>query len=858
MSILTRCAVVLSLAGMATSGCGSGSAFTAASSEGGVAGGSGIAGREAEEPSSGGSQAEAGTTGAGAPTVGGGAGAGPGMGGDGGPGGTGGLGLGGDHAGGSAGVAGVAGIPGGVGGQAGSGVAGGGGAQPLGGAAGTAGATARAGAAGEAGLGATAGTPGHGGLGGAGGGGGAPGVGGSVGLGGAGGVGGDVGLGGGAGHAGAAGAAGSGGACQAGVPCGPSVGECRSLTVCEGETEICVGTFVAPSPIGSPEQPGTQAEPVATLSAGLANAARLGGGTDVCVCAAPSQGAATFTEDVTMVQGTSLIGGYNCDNWEQRDPDSFETVIENTTALGVKVPAGITGITRIDGFTINGLDVSDAASSAAVTVTDSSPELVDNTINSGSASLAVGLHVESTGLNATGPQVIRGSVRAAASGAGSAEAIGIRIDGATVSIIDTVVDLTDSAAGTATGIECNGCPSSVISPQQVLVAGATNVEYGILAAGNLSQLVIELAEPALIAGGGAVESTGIAFRSCDGGTPLVTGPGGILGGTGSGATNIGISSEGACAPRIEEVGGIRGCPGDVSSNPSTECVGISCSEASACTILRNADVSGGPAVSLAIGVRCAGGACSNVAGNFIHQDTLAGQGGIGLYLDGSSPSVDANQIVGPACTGGSVARPGQAVLLVESSARLTNNVIRQGTCAGYAVDVQGGTNLGGGATLHSNTIEGGGCSGANVGIHLVAEEGAPPMTEIRNNIIRGLELSCPGNPLAFVALQEANAQSDPSIVQNNDFFHAPLGLYVDEGSTVLTTAAQINGLGDLVAVGDNLSVNPGLDTTWHLTNTSQLIDQGIATNAPRTDFDDGGMRPAGDGYDIGADEFGSP
>jgi hypothetical protein len=208
----------------------------------------------------------------------------------------------------------------------------------------------------------------------------------------------------------------------------------------------------------------------------------------------------------------------------------------------------------------------------------------------------------------------------------------------------------------------------------------------------------------------------------------------------------------------------------------------------------------------------------------------------------------------------SVAQPGQAVLLVGSSARLTNNVIRQGECAGYAVDVEGGSNLGGGAILHSNTIEGGGCAGTNVGIYLAAREGGRPLTEIRNNIIRGVGGVCTDGSFAFIGLVEANAMSDPSIAENNDFFNAPQGLYVDEGdvSNPLTTAAAINLLDDLVAVGDNLDVVPGLDASWHLTNTSLLIDKGTATNAPETDFDDGGIRPVGDAYDIGADEFGSP
>ena len=51
----------------------------------------------------------------------------------------------------------------------------------------------------------------------------------------------------------------------------------------------------------------------------------------------------------------------------------------------------------------------------------------------------------------------------------------------------------------------------------------------------------------------------------------------------------------------------------------------------------------------------------------------------------------------------------------------------------------------------------------------------------------------------------------------------------------------------------NLSGDPMLDATWHLSTGSPAIDTGVSTSLAAVDFE-GDARPTGSGFDIGADE----
>ena len=80
------------------------------------------------------------------------------------------------------------------------------------------------------------------------------------------------------------------------------------------------------------------------------------------------------------------------------------------------------------------------------------------------------------------------------------------------------------------------------------------------------------------------------------------------------------------------------------------CIGVACRTASPCTIL-NATIVGATGSGYHIfGVRCLTGGCASLAGNDVRAGTMsttsAGPEGIGLEIDGASPAVDDNRVVG--------------------------------------------------------------------------------------------------------------------------------------------------------------------------------------------------------------------
>lgn len=98
-----------------------------------------------------------------------------------------------------------------------------------------------------------------------------------------------------------------------------------------------------------------------------------------------------------------------------------------------------------------------------------------------------------------------------------------------------------------------------------------------------------------------------------------------------------------------------------------------------------------------------------------------------------------------------------------------------------------------------------------------------------------------------------------NLVMEHCLFYAPN--CTDEvlvyGSTVYT-ATQIGSLGAGNIYGDPMYVHPavGVEGDYHVQIGSPAIDNGTATGAPSIDLE-GHLRPQGNGYDIGAYEYGS-
>ena len=239
-----------------------------------------------------------------------------------------------------------------------------------------------------------------------------------------------------------------------------------------------LGTYVAPPPLGDDANPGTQAMPVATIGQGMSNAMTIGGGVDVFVAAG------TYSEDVTMVEGISLHGGYESAGWTP-SPAANVTTIRPSTDAGVLFPHGITRATSIDGFTITahgGL-----SGSAAVTVMDSSSPVIENDVisasNATSNSAAVRVNPASVPNASASPLVRRNEIRLAGAGTGwggGNGSWGIRADRTAVEILGNHIFLAE-AATVQRGMELFGCPDSTIVSRNVVrhPSGRADVAFGI-------------------------------------------------------------------------------------------------------------------------------------------------------------------------------------------------------------------------------------------------------------------------------------------------------------------------------------------------------------------------------------------
>ena len=90
---------------------------------------------------------------------------------------------------------------------------------------------------------------------------------------------------------------------------------------------------------------------------------------------------------VVMKEGISIYGGYSLSNWNNKDPNTYTTTIQDTSTSGVinqaiAMGGNVTLATIIDGFTING---GGGTVSYAIYTTDS-PTIQNNIINGGNGS----------------------------------------------------------------------------------------------------------------------------------------------------------------------------------------------------------------------------------------------------------------------------------------------------------------------------------------------------------------------------------------------------------------------------------------------------------------------------------------
>ncbi|MEW5855674.1 MAG: choice-of-anchor Q domain-containing protein, partial [Myxococcota bacterium] len=671
------------------------------------------------------------------------------------------------------------------------------------------------------------------------------------------------------------------------------------------DTYVCAGC-----PGAADTNPGTQANPVATIGQGIRNAQTAGRPT-VFVATTYMGTAMTYTEDITMVEGISVQGRWAVMpvgptlGWTR---NAARGSLVNTQATGLKFPAGITRATVFEGLTVRQANVS-GMKVAGITITNSSPLVRDFAVLPlmtvitqpmlnlgievvGSASATANPRFEGTAAN-------RSTVTA---GPGLTTSTGLS---ATNAMVDaTFVDFAAGQASSTThGAQLRDSPGSTFT-NAGFTGGTSPTCYGFLSQGAASGIVVSQSQATGCprgsgsAGPVSTQAWGLVFDACGvaspGGTPptvrQTNAQGGVVGGTGSAATG-GAALDG-CPVRFAMTSSFVGATGLPTTGTGAETtIGLLCSYRgistpsgadSACNVL-DSQVSGGfvstaRSIALACEGTCAtGGAACRGSCNEVGTSTMtAGTGSnmTHLLLSNSSPNVFRNRIGyggnGTFCPAGASAT---GISVVGSAASVTNNFVLGGPCfASVGVDhtlLRRADNSVPSPTFHSNTIVAStpSTSPAINGTSVAVQVNAPPgglgglqAGVWRNNIFHAGPVA--GMSATLFAFRETSTGADPTELSNN-LFHVDgvlmsPPLYRNEGTSTLTTPGAINGLTDCTSAsnvaGSPLFLNLALGDL-HLTAASPARGAGTTNGAPTQDIDGQNRpNPSGSSPDIGADE----
>jgi hypothetical protein len=543
----------------------------------------------------------------------------------------------------------------------------------------------------------------------------------------------------------------------------------------------------------------------------------------VCVAGFDTCASATAYASPRMRDGVSVYGGYASSTWTRC---STKTTILSSSASGnVRFGSDVTHETVLDYFQVDPA----GAPPALVTVNGSRNAVLRN--------------LELTAGSPIGIDVLGGAeVRIENSRVSfPEESVGIRVTGSNAFIGQSVVQGPNLAQGSiaAYAVVLDGASGSRIEGSTLSATGGSDVA-ALRIAGNAAG--VEIRGSTISATEGVTSTTAIAIDSCGGAAPVIANNPSITVTTTRRTIVDVIRSMGDCHPRIEGNALIRGSAPVGAPNVTGVRCGAANGQASECVIAGNTIYNEFPSflpgdIGAATGVACDGGACARLADNTIQGHTgpacirSCSVSSTGVRLEGSDALVERNRIVAGCLAGGNA----KGMLVQGGGPRIQNNRIQgsAGLCnpGGLPGQVTYGLETGGGADVHSNTIDAGTIvTGATPAGVFLNTSGAT----FRNNIVLG-------------GFREAGPFADPSV-----FEHNWAGGYLDEGTTFENGAAAINALTDMTVSGTIDGNLQFVDAAFHLGSTSVCINAGTPTGAPADDMD-GETRTAPP--DIGADEW---
>jgi len=538
----------------------------------------------------------------------------------------------------------------------------------------------------------------------------------------------------------------------------------------------------------------------------------------VCVAAGPSCGStATYdgptSQDLTMHEGISLLGNYESTGWTRCEDATTSTHLAPRTGHGVLFPPGIALATGLDGFAIDRTLAS--AVVAGVTVDGARGVMLSNLQIVGSArgpsgsttAEAYGVNVVNGGDATVARSIIEGAY---ASHSSAVRAVGSRLtleQNAPPNAYCTTLNGGEGSAGPrigsgsilsttqSTAVELVDSPGSRIGTS-ILCANAESPPQSVSAltiSGRADGIVVN---DDIISGFGVA---GVLLNDCDDGAPWLVDTGvGINFDQGHfpSSDTPALRVTGACHPVIEA--GSAGISFSYNSLPvgsggfgSPVGTAIDCGDGtvpSRCVITNNDvtglhfyDVEPLPSGTSPAGtaINCRSGSCARIDGNVI---------------DGISVSVESSGGGSPC---GSCSADGTGLVLGGAATSVRGNDIAGATRFGDANPPNG--------SLPTSATSVSGRTTANIDDNHLRDLFEGSATEFERNVSGGVSWTHSGGVVSdncAAYFYEANTSADPAVFQDNDLYGANGGtIYRDEGSTDLTTAAEVDALTDMTVSG---------------------------------------------------------